>query len=152
MIVLWSSLNECGRNGTLCLSDMHIIWQPVFRAWPLFVEHQFLFEELQNSSNPSYPGIIHLRWIIYQIVPDWSLTNRKLLHGYSFVLCVAFDAIRASSWSMCEEKDNNTPVLRSCCLWWLLVVLADLSGAQMQLQPEEGAVFESDSRQKCLLC
>lgn len=31
-------------------------------------------------------------------------------------------------------------------------LLADFSGAQVQLQPEEGAVFESGGRQKCLLC
>lgn len=31
-------------------------------------------------------------------------------------------------------------------------VLTDISSAQMQLYPEEGAVFEGDSGQKCLLC
>lgn len=34
----------------------------------------------------------------------------------------------------------------------IFFVLTDISSAQMQLYPEEGAVFEVDSGQKCLLC
>lgn len=50
-----------------------------------------------------------------------------------------------------RQEDNNNPTFSSCCFSCLLV-FTDFLGAEMQLQPEEGAVFQSDGGQKCLLC
>lgn len=52
----------------------------------------------------------------------------------------------------CGKKKITSLYFIPVFLVFFSVLLSDLFGAQMQLQPEEGAMFESDGGQKCLLC
>lgn len=156
---------------TLCLSDMHIVWQPVFRAWPLFVlvdhtqseaqlliEYQFLFEELQYSSNPSYPGIIHFT-INYLSNRSWlKFEKQEIVIQLSFCTWHRFFTPCVPSPEACVKKKTITPlcfILVVCGGCWCLqtFLVRKCSSSQRKVLCLRATADKSASSVKeCFIC